>query len=291
MLNPYDWIRRCQSGSELLAILHLLEHPPEDDEIELDWYTEDAPAGPAGAVQSSCFRCRVCPRPPHAEYCHTCHTIAEYGKRYTKYIRRISVVWGYMTQIPPLGGKEILGRYIVDDYRFLLLLSRQTLKSWLQQFVLQTNPDLHGLLQIFPTIGSGGNIGMGDVLCRASHHEANMPMNQLWVRFFSAPYQLVNPKQRNEEGILSFELGEFLRLMDMAEIFCTVLTYEQQRNLHDLFKVNVQAEQAFHWGRFARQLDQRARDMLTGWNIRQWPENKIKLLYELVDYVFPAKFD
>ncbi len=57
----------------------------------------------------------------------------------------------------------------------------------------------------------------------------------------------------------------------------------------ELLKLKEEDERAFYWGRFTRQTDQRARDMLNSWDIRRWPDNKVKLLYELVDYVFPTQ--
>jgi len=204
-------------------------------------------------------------------------------------IRRLSVVWGYANCIPDLKQDRILGHYVLDEQRFLLILPRQAVKPWLQDLLLEVGLDMRGLLQIFPTLGAGPTIGMGDILCRAIHHEAILPRTHLWVRFYSAPHQLVNPRRRSDEGILSFEASEFLCLMDMAEIFRALLRPDQQQALHDLLEVEDAEEQAFNWGRFTRQLDQRAHDMLANWQFRQWPPNKVKLLYELVDYVLPPR--
>jgi hypothetical protein len=203
--------------------------------------------------------------------------------------RHLSVIWGYTNQIPNPRHERILGHYVLDTQRFLLLIPRQAVKPWLQALLLEAGLEMRGLMQIFPTQRSGPTIGMGDILCRAIHHEANLPRTQLWIRFYSAAFQLINPRQRSEEGILSFEAAEFLRLMDMAEIFRALLRPEQQQALHELLAIEDNEEQAFHWGRFIRQLDQGANDMLASWQVRHWPSNKVKLLYELVNYVLPPR--
>ena len=45
------------------------------------------------------------------------------------------------------------------------------------------------------------------------------------------------------------------------------------------------AEKQFYWGRFLGYLHQEAKDMLTAWGIRHWPEHRVNLLYELIEYV------
>ncbi len=285
MLTPFDWLRRCRSGTELLATLTLLG----EELTNLGELENDAPSEPPyGALQGPCLRCWIYPRHAGGAYCPFCSAVLQEAKNNTRIIRRVSVIWGYANRVPRLVRHErVLGHYILDDQRFLLMLPRPAVKPWLQDLLLEEGLDLRGLLQIFPTQGPTYNLSMGDVLCRAIHHEANLPRAQLWIRFYSAPIQLINPRQRNEEGMLSFEASEFLRMMDMAEVFRAVLLPDQQKALRDLLAIPDPEEQAFYWGRFSRQLEQRAHDMLTGWHIRHWPENKIKLLYELVDYVLP----
>lgn len=283
MLTPFDWLRRCQNGTELLATLTLL-HEIGAPELPL----ASAPAEPPyGALAGPCLRCWIYPRAEDRAYCPFCASVLDEAHKNGAIIRRVLVVWGYANCIPTLDQERILGHYVLDEQRFLLMLPRQAVKPWLQDLLLEAGLEMRGLLQIFPTQGAGHTIGMGDILCRAIHHEANLPRAHLWIRFYSAPYQLVNPRRRSDEGILSFEASEFLRLLDMAEIFRALLRPEQQRALHDLLAVEDVEEQAFHWGRFTRQLDQRAHDMLASWQVRHWPPNKVKLLYELIDYVLP----
>ena len=56
--------------------------------------------------------------------------------------------------------------------------------------------------------------------------------------------------------------------------------------LHEILTIEQPVEEQFYWGRFQGSLNQKARDMLDSWGVRQWPENRIKLLYELMDYVY-----
>ncbi len=131
---------------------------------------------------------------------------------------------------------------------------------------------------------------MGDILCRAIHHEATFPMDQLRVRFYSSPYQLLRPHTRERQGLLTFEVSEFLRLMEMAAVFRALLKPEEQQALHELLDLDDSVEEQFYWGRLVGHLTQEAKDMLSAWRIRTWPENRIKLLYELIDYVFLHQF-
>jgi hypothetical protein len=128
-------------------------------------------------------------------------------------------------------------------------------------------------------------MGMGDILCKAVQHEARFPMDQLRVRFYSAPYQIMQPHTRDRQGLLTFEVSEFLSLLEMAAVFRTMLRPEEQASLYELLNLKDTSEEQFYWGRFMGHLSKEAKDMLSAWRIRQWPRNQIKLLYELVDYV------
>jgi len=126
---------------------------------------------------------------------------------------------------------------------------------------------------------------MGDILCRAIHHEARFPIDQLRVRFYSAPYQILRPQTRDQQGLLTFEISEFLSLLEMAAVFRTLLRPEEQESFYELVNLKDASEEQFYWGRFMGFLNQEAKDMLSAWRIRQWPKSRIELLYELVNYV------
>ncbi len=286
MLSPFDWIRRCGTGVELLATLRVL--------AEGGAPVPEGLGPPYSALSGPCRRCWIYPRKIGAEHCTFCDTVHSRSAGLDRTVRQAVIIWGYVSHLPWDPSTErpahTLGAYAHDPQHFLVMLTRRHLKPWLQDLALQHGISMRGLLQIFPTMGLGQKIGMGDILSRAIHHEANMPHDQLWIRFYSAPYQVIRPQRRDRSGLLTFGITEFLSLLGMAEVFRTVLQPEEQQELHHLLTEDENEEQAFYWGRFARGLDQRARDMLHAWHVRQWPPHKIRVLYELLDYVAPQTY-
>lgn len=185
-----------------------------------------------------------------------------------------------------LYSRPFLAAYIHDEHHMVLVMHRKKMRSWLQELILYDGFDLKGLLQILPTVGYGHSVGMGDVLCRAAHHEANFPMDQLRMRFYSAPHQLMEAHKREKKGMLTFGATEFLNLLEMVSVFRSLMRPEEQEMLHEILTIEQPVEEQFYWGRFQGSLNQKARDMLDSWGVRQWPENRVKLLYELIDYVY-----
>lgn len=297
MLTSFDWIRRSRTGAELLAILRCLK-------TEQDPFLYQKMIGPPhSALNSPCQRCRIYPRAPRSDgadnlYCIFCKEIVSRSRRLGPTSRRSMIIWGFVNRRLPeqlLNGNgapknQIHGGYIHDDSHFLVMMYQRALRTWVQELVLYSGVNLRGLIQIFPTTGPGKDVCMGDILCRAIHHEANFPMDQLRVRFYSSPYQLLRPHTRERQGLLTFEVSEFLRLMEMASVFRALLKPEEQQALHELLGIDDSVEEGFYWGRLMGHLTQEAKDMLSAWRIRTWPESRIKLLYELVDYVFLPRF-
>ncbi len=310
MLNFYDWLRRSEDGSELLATLEYIMTEPEK------FPSEEKLGPPLSAFHRPCQRCWVYPCcstenilpeivlrdgrrkiyvPSVAEtqdFCLFCREIIAKAENLTDLSRQVIVLWGFVNHLPNrvLGegkfmGNRVIASYIHDDHHFLLILARPELKSWIQELLIYHGADIKGLIQMFPTVRDARN-HQGEILCRACHQETRFPMDMLRVRFFSNPSQLYAPQSRDEEGLLTFEITEFLRLLDMAEIFRTLLRPSEQRALHELIRLHNRREEQFYWGRFTGYLSRQAKDMLNAWKIRQWPKNQVKLLYELVDYAF-----
>lgn len=290
MLSGFDWIRRCRTGAELLATLQALHKKPEL------FQPEEGLGPPPSALDGPCQRCWIHPRAPSkrkaSRYCRTCRAILVQAYRLYRFSFQLIVVWGRVNQLPkPLdrdgfhGDRRILGVYIHDANHFLLMMHRRQLKAWLQELALYHGTGLAGLLQILPPTGRGGGIDMADVLCRAVYQEERFPMDRLRVRFFPAPHLILRPHLRDQLGVLTFEIGEFLSLLEMAAIFRTLLYPEAQAALFELLNLDNAREEQFYWGRFLGLLSPEARDMLNAWRIRQWPKERIKLLYELKDYV------
>jgi hypothetical protein len=213
------------------------------------------------------------------------------AKRLGNTSRQALVVWGFVNQLPrPLRTGDgfqdhsVLGTYVHDDSRFLLVMQRRELKPWLQELVLYHGADLKGFLQIFPTVGSD-DASMGEVLCRVVHHEARFPLDVLRIRFFSAFHQVFRPHIYDQEGILTFEITEFLSLLEMAAVFRTILRPNEQKMLQELLGLDDPGQAQFYWGRFLGYVSQEARDMLTAWGVRQWSKAQARLFYELIEHV------
>jgi hypothetical protein len=288
MLSGFDWLRRSRTGAELLATLEYLTTKP--DLIP----TGEEIGPPFSALDGPCQRCWIYPRLPSSQqnYCQSCRTIMARARKLGHISRQSIVVWGFVNRLSKLlrmgegfYDYHVLGAYVYDENHFLLMMPRRELKPWLQELTIYHGSDLKGLIQLLPTTGARKGMGMGDVLCRAIHHEARFPMDQLRVRFYSAPYQILKPHTREQQGLLTFEVSEFLSLLEMAAVFRTILRPEEQKSLYELMNLEDASEEQFYWGRFMGFLSQEAKDMLNAWRIRQWPKNRIELLYELVDYV------
>lgn len=209
--------------------------------------------------------------------------------------RRAAVLWGFVNQLPeevlqhntPDRKCRLLGSYVHDANHFLIAMDRRELRSWLQNLTVYYGLNLRGIVQVFPTTGSGRMTGMADILCRAIHWDSYLPVGEMQVRFFSAPYQLLKPHVRDEKGMLVFGLSEFLNMLEMAEIFKALLRPEEQREFYELLNTATEegGESHFYKGRFLGRLEQRTRDMLTAWDFWRWPKKRIRVFYELLDYV------
>ena len=286
MLSTFDWLRRCDSGAELLATLRFFAKSPfAPDEPEI--------GAPLSALDGPCERCYIYSRSGSTgSRCDFCKTIFERARRASHISRKSAVIWGVVNQLPKpwfegdgANQKYVIGSYIHGQSRFLAMLSRRKLKLWLQDLLLYHGAELKGIIQIFPPIGAGGKISMGDLLCYAVHYEPRLQLDRFHVQFYSSPFQLLKPRSRDQQGLLTFEAAEFLSLLEMTEVFRALLYPREQRELRELLNSNNPKEEQFYWGRFLGQLHLEAKDMLSAWRIRQWPKPRIKLLYELTDYV------
>jgi hypothetical protein len=285
MLNIFDWLRRCESGAELLATLRYFAKPPKSaaDEFEM--------GAPLSALEGPCRRCLLYARDGQEEYCRLCAAILDRARRLTRTSRISVVVWGLVNQIPQqvraMDGSSsplLMGSYVHEGNQFLVMMYRRKLKTWLQDVLLYHGAEIRGLLQIFPTVGLRGRLSMGEVLCYASHYAPRQPADRFTAQFYSSSFQLLKPRTRDRHGLLTFEMAEFLSLLEMAEVFRARLYPAEQRQLHELLELDDAKEEQFYWGRFLGQLNQEAKDMLAAWRIRQWPKPRVKLLYELIEY-------
>ncbi len=300
MYKPWDWLRASRTGAELLATLLYFE--THSDTSASPVAEGDVPGSvstvrlgpPPSALEGPCWRCWVYPREvtlPEARYCSTCHTIVEDALRLRVVTPQCVVVWGWVNQLPhalrarvPLPDTYFVARYVHDEQHFLVLLRHRDLQPWLQELVLYHGDTLKGLLQICPTTG-GRDTHMGEVLCRMVHNEARFPADRLRIRFFAAPHYVFDPQVYDRMGILTFDVAEFMRMLDMAVVFRSLLKPDEQKILRDLLHQSDPKAESFYWGRFLGSLSSQAREMLNAWKIRQWSRPQIDLLYELTDYV------
>ncbi len=300
MLSPYDWLRRCRTGAELIATLNCL------DEAEADWFpTQIGP--PHSAFGGPCQRCWIYPPLPkdpppetagdeiqetkEGRYCRFCQAVQNRVGKYSRLVRSVTILWGFVNQIPPQFEQRfcsdrfnVLGKYIEPPHHFLLVMRKRDIMGWLREMLLYHGTELRGLLQLFPSVG-GTAYTMGDYLVRAAHEESIYPLDRLRVRFYPSPYLMLRPHLREREGLLTFEIEEFMNLLEMASVFRSMLNPETQQILFELLTLKNEQEAMFYWGRFLGLLSPESKDMLNAWRIRRWPHLRVKLLYELTEYV------
>jgi len=250
---------------------------------------------PHSAFGGPCRRCWIYPRVSAEKddlHCQFCNEILARAEKLYQLSRRSVIIWGFVNRLPKhLTGKVaeddpfLFGRYVHDENKFLAVMHRLHLKTWLKEVVIYYGSQIKGLLQIFPPIVYKRKLSMGDILCRAAYHDVLFAADQLMVRFYSSPLQMIRPHLRDREGMLTFQISEFLNLMETASVYKTLLRPEEQEMVKELLDIEDPAEQRFYWGRLQGLLSQKAKDMLEAWKMRRWPKNRIQLLYELIEYV------
>jgi len=290
MQSGYDWLRRSRTGAELLATLKLLDVRP-------DLLLNEQEIGPPhSALGGPCRRCWMRPRKTSSRhtaiYCAACQAILNEARDLGQLSRQTALIWAKVNRLPQqltdrqgFHDSRVLHTFVHDDQQWLAALPHRELKPLLQELVLYHGDDLGGLLQIFPTVGVGAELSMSDALCRVAHYADNFPMRQLQVRFYGSPRQLIAPRESERKGLLTFDISDFLSVLEMVSVFRTVLLPDEQQVLHELLSVNDPVEEQFYWGRLMGVLNQTVKDMLNAWNLRQWPKERVKLLYDLMDYV------
>ncbi len=322
MLTPFDWLRRCTGGAELLATLELvragyLAAPSEPQPVAGGQPTSGAgsssdlpiqatftaggrsfnleTAPPFAALFGPCLRCWFYAATPETRargVCPLCQWILQRAGRLGEMSSKVVGVWGYVNHLPQqvrsgavYNDRRIVGAYRHSDQQFLLMVHRRELQSWLQDTLMYEGLDMTGSLQIFPTVGIYSQTNMGELLCQIAHNQARFPRDQLRVRFFATPRHVIEVHKYDKLGVINFEVGEFLRLLESAAVFRSVLLPDEQDALQKVLSITDPQEAQFYWGRFLGMLSPQARDMLAAWKMRQWKKAQIDLFYELVDYV------
>ncbi len=287
MLSPFDWLRLSRTGSELLATMHLIA-------ASTGLPLTGEPGPPHSALNGPCPRCWVYARKVDKRqyrYCPTCQEILTRAWRLHAVSLKTILLWGFVNQLPrqlrdPGISRHIhpIGSYVHDENHFLLALHYRDLKNWLREMVLYHGDELKGFIQIFPTVGTVVPT-MGELLTRIVYHDSRFPMDRLRVRFFSKFSQVFYPHAYEKKGILTFDIAEFLSILEMASIFRAMLRPEEQKLLYKLMSLEDVGNIQFYWGRIMGYFSQEVRDMLNAWKVRYWSEAQANLFYKLIEYV------
>ncbi|MBF0121005.1 MAG: hypothetical protein HQK79_19420 [Desulfobacterales bacterium] len=225
MLNTFDFIRIAKSGSELIATIQYLT-----EKSYILFTNELGP--PLSGVVWPCQRCWFysC-LPSYGErHCEACSSILKLESESRKLIRSTFVLWGFVNKIPfPLTpGQKFLditptASYVFDEHHFIIILNRSEIKKCLKEIVNIHKLDLVGLIQIFPVKGSSLKGTMADILSHVTYQENRFPMDYLRIRFFSKPYHIFEAREKDKDKILTFEISEFLKILDLPSIFRPLL--------------------------------------------------------------------
>lgn len=301
MLSPFDWLRLCKSGAELLATLRVLDRMAQQGPRE----TGPAPraesglsslhlAAPHTGLTGPCLRCWMYAPAQTAKsgaYCPVCQGVLWLAHRLGEKSQQTVLIWGFVNQLPQQlvsgsyrADRRVLGAFCRDEYHFLVALYRRTLQSWLQDLLLYDGLDLRGLLGIFPTWG-GQSQRMGEVLCQVAFQEKRFAHDRLRVRFFPTPLHIIQVHRYEKQGVITFDIAEFVGLLESASVFRALMLPEEQQTLREVLAITDPNEAQFYWGRFLGMITPEAKDMLTAWKTRQWSLAQRKLFFDLVDYV------
>ena len=320
MLTPFDWLRLCSSGTEVIATLQLLDKQP-------DVFLQETIGPPCSALHAPCERCGIFARSLgdgalsgldvlsggeegadsfedvtsssgdlepiagasaliRSRYCPACLRVRRTAGHLHHSAVRSVLIWGQLSEVPPLpeNAVPLPVHYRHDEQHFLLALPRASLQDWLSDLLLYHGLALRGLLQIVPALPPSSGYTMGDILARLPAFEAMYPADRLRVRFYPVGHIVFNDRTYERADTLTFDAREFLGYLEMASVFRSLLLPEQQQAVFDILKMKNPQELQFHWGRLLNDLSPPARDMLLSWNTRSWSRAQIYLLDKLRAY-------
>ncbi|GAB4521913.1 MAG: hypothetical protein Fur0018_03000 [Anaerolineales bacterium] len=291
MLTPFDWLRLCKNGTELIATLHLLDEQP-------DVFLQETIGHPFSALHGPCKRCgiflRISDREEKADsskielpdYCPACRQVRLRTARLHQAVRTSVLIWGQLSSVPTLPAIQdpLPVYYRHDEQHFLLALPRLDLQDWFSNLLLYHGLSLHGLMQIFPAIPDTQGNTIGDLLALLPAFEAAYPPDKLRVRFYPLGHMAFNSQPYERTGTLTFEARDFLGHLEMAGVFRSLLLPDQQETVFEILRMKNLQESQFHWGRLLHELPPGPRDMLLSWNMRSWSKNQLRLLDKLRPY-------
>ena len=190
-------------------------------------------------------------------------------------------LWSTLEDFLP---KNVIGHIDLDYRSGLIMCYRKDIQSWLQDLVLFYGESLKGMLEIFPTMGQGSIIGMGDILSTAKHEASSLSYNKMWIRFYPESWQLLETKKRHDNGILTFSLSEFIAFIEKANVFKEIIPYRFRSDIYDLIvNSNIKSE-SYYWGKLKRSLNKKSIDLIDSWQLKAWNKEQLEILYELSNY-------
>lgn len=281
MLALFDYICRCKTGSELYGALKIKN--------QIKQHLDDQNIGvPCTAVYGPCQRCWIYDCNVGEEYCPLCNSILEHSQGHNLVFQDITLIW-YDFDLFPTSIEKILPEdhigFIPLNYRSgLIMCMRSSIQNWLRSLTLKYGSLIKGLLQIFPTMGQGNIVGMGDILSTAKSQSKSLQFNNLWVRFYPEAWQLLDTKRREELGILTFEISDFISLIEKSKIYKEVIPNRFRNDIFELITKQDIDSESYYWGKLKRSLNKKAIDLIDSWKLKNWDKNKVELLYELSNY-------
>lgn len=300
MLSPFDWLRRCRNGPELLATLRVLDRVAQRsaDSAHADEAANRLaslpPAPPHAGLIGPCLRCWTygpSQTSVSKAYCPFCQAVLSSVPRLNEKSQQAVLVWGFVNHLPYTlqsrdyrQDRRVIAAFSHDERHFLVALYRRTLKNWLQDLLLYDGLDLRGVLQVLPTFAGYGQ-RMDELLCQVAFQEGRFGHDRLRVRFFPTAQHLLRVRDFERQGVIDHEVGEFVNLLESASIFRALLLPEEQETLREVLAVTDPNEAQFYWGRFLGMVTPEAKDMLTAWKVRQWSPAQRDLFFQLLDYV------
>jgi len=287
MFSDLDWILRCRTGHELYATLKCFDEAVGP----LRHRTELGP--PPGATSELCHRCWVLPLDPNSgasPYCPFCKRVLDRCWQLSQRTFGFLVLWCTLNRLP----RHLQSRsgfygypdrvfHVLDERHFLMMIPIRALKPWIEEMLLY-EVDINGLVVVFPPISRQPFV-FGDLLARMMCEAPEIGMDQLWIRFYASPFQVFASGMRSRIESLDAEISDFLALLETATVFRSLLPPDAQQTLFELLHLTDANEVQFYWGRLLNRLTPQAIDMLGAWGIRFWPKHRLKMLYNLLDYV------
>lgn len=201
------------------------------------------------------------------------------------------IVWGYVNRLPQdlttgsyRADKRMRGTVVCDSHRFLVALNRRSLHHWLRKVLLYDGLEMRGVLSVLSATSAQYHRA-GELLCQVDYQAQRFGFDQLRVRFLPTPEHILQGRNLEKQGLITFDAVQFMGMLESAAVFRSVMLPEEQQTLRQVLAIADPNEAQFYWGRFLSMITPEAKDMLTAWKVRQWSPEQRRTFFELVNYV------